>query len=67
MAEDRVNRILLPAERDQWPATMKMARNVRVPQTAGTVLIVLFAINVLRTTVLSLQSRLLLNVSRHCS
>jgi hypothetical protein len=39
MAEDRVNRILLPPERDQWPITVKMARNIRVLQTAGKVLI----------------------------
>jgi hypothetical protein len=67
MAKDRVNRIRLPPERDQWPATVKIARSVRIPQTAGNALIKLMVINILRTTVLSLESRLLLNVSRRCS
>jgi hypothetical protein len=67
MAKDRVHRIRLLPERDQWPATVKMARSVRVPQTAGNVLIKLMVINDFRTTVRSLESRLLLNVSRRCS
>ena len=62
-----MNRIRLRPERDQWSATVKIARSFRVPQTAGNVLIKLIVINVLRTTVRSLESRLLLNESRRCS
>jgi len=66
MAKDRVNRIRLPPDREQWLATVTMASGIRVLQTAGHVLIKLMVINILRRTVRSLESHLLFNVSRRC-
>jgi len=67
MAKNRVNRIRLPPDREQWPATVTMVSGIRVLQTAGHVLMKLMVTNILRTTVRSLESRLLFNVSRRRS
>ena len=67
MAKDRVNRIRLPPDREQWPAAVTMASGIRVLQTAGHALTKLVVINILRTTVCSLESLLFLAVSRRCS